>query len=160
MSLDRFHDAQARSYRDALEEMRSGQKTSHWIWFILPQLEGLGGSPTARHYAMRDIAEALDYLGDPVLRARYKEIVSAVGNQICSGTPVETLMGGRTDALKLASSLTLFCEAARILETRDASADMRELALNCEEILAAISSQGYPPCQATLSKLEGRNLPN
>lgn len=159
MSLDRFHEAQSRAYSHALEEMKAGRKTSHWIWFVFPQIDGLGSSPTARLYAIRDIDEALGYLRDPVLRARYGEMIATVGMQVRSGIPVETLMGGRTDALKLVSSLTLFREAARILETRDASTEMREMALDCDYILNSISAQGYPPCQGTLSRLGAGNRP-
>ena len=70
MSLDRFHDAQASpsaGYDTALAEIRRGRKTSHWIWYIFPQLAGLGRSSTARAYAIRDLAEACEYLRDPLL---------------------------------------------------------------------------------------------
>jgi uncharacterized protein (DUF1810 family) len=110
MSLERFHEAQAsRSVGSdtALAEIRRGRKTSHWIWYIFPQLDGLGRSSTARTYALRDLAEACAYLRDPLLRARYEEIAGAVSDKLARGRALEALMGSSTDALKLASSLTL-----------------------------------------------------
>lgn len=106
VSLDRFHNAQASpsaGYETALAEIRRGRKTSHWIWYIFPQIEGLGHSSTARAYAIRDLAEACDYLCDPILRARYEEIAAAVSEQLATGRALEDLMGGSTDALKLVS---------------------------------------------------------
>jgi uncharacterized protein (DUF1810 family) len=115
MSLERFHQAQADAaagYSTALAEMRSGRKTSHWIWYIFPQLTGLGRSGVAQYYAIRDLDEAREYLRDPVLGARYAEISAAVGEKLEAGVSVERLMSGSIDALKLASSLTLFRAAA------------------------------------------------
>src|SRR6266576_6693392 len=103
----RFHKAQASplaGYDTALAEIRTGDKRSHWIWYIFPQIEGLGRSSTARAYAVQDLGEACAYLRDPILRERYEEIVAAVSDQLPRGIRVEDLMGGRTDALKLASS--------------------------------------------------------
>src|SRR5476649_2412596 len=101
MSLDRFHQAQAgrrAGYASALAEMRAGRKSSHWIWYIFPQIDGLGHSSTARAYALRDLDGACAYLGDPVLRARYVEIANAVAEHLARGAPIEELMGGSTDA--------------------------------------------------------------
>src|SRR6266700_354135 len=111
MSLKRFHEAQAArwgGHDTALAEIWAGGKRSHWIWYIFPQIEGLGRSSTARAYALRDLDEACAYLRDPILRARYEEIVAAVSEQLTRGIGVENLMASRTDALKLVSSLTLF----------------------------------------------------
>src|SRR5437879_11177144 len=111
MSLERFHEAQARhwaGYDTALAEIRAGGKRNHWIWYIFPQIEGLGRSSTARAYAIQDLGEACDYLRDPILFARYEEILAAVGEQLTRRIRLEDLMGGRIDALKLVSSLTLF----------------------------------------------------
>src|SRR6266568_5413660 len=99
MSLERFHEAQAKrsgGYDTALAEIRAGGKRSHWIWYIFPQIEGLGRSSTARAYAMHDLGAACAYLRDPILRARYEEIVAAVSEQLVSGTRLEDLMGSRT----------------------------------------------------------------
>jgi len=108
--LDRFVAAQdaGGTYGQALAELRAGRKTSHWMWFVLPQLAGLGRSPTARHYAVRDLDEARAYLAHPVLGPRLRETAAALldggGND-----PVAVL--GSTDALKLRSSATLFARA-------------------------------------------------
>ena len=76
--LSRFLKAQEQDYEQALREIRSGRKRSHWMWYIFPQIQGLGFSPTAQYYAIRDLQEARDYLAHPVLGARLKEISSAL----------------------------------------------------------------------------------
>jgi uncharacterized protein (DUF1810 family) len=152
MSLERFHEAQASrwaGYDTALAEIRAGGKRSHWIWYILPQIEGLGRSSTARAYAMQDLGEACAYLRDPILRARYEEIVAAVGEQLVR---VEALMGGRTDALKLASSLTLFRAAAEQLAPEDPV--YASLAERLAALLTQTSGQGYPACDFTLGRID------
>ncbi len=154
MSLKRFHEAQAShlaGYDTALAEIRRGRKTSHWIWYIFPQIDGLGRSPTARQYALRDLAEARAYLRDPLLRARYEEIASAARDQLNKGRALEELMGGSIDAIKLASSLTLFRAAARSLAGEDST--FETLAQLCESILEQTAGQGHPPCAQTLARL-------
>ena len=154
MSLERFHEAQARhgpGYDTALTEIRAGGKRSHWIWYIFPQIEGLGRSSTARAYALGDLGEACAYLGDPILRARYEEIVAAVSEQLTRGVGVEDLMGGRTDALKLVSSLTLFRAAAERLSREDPV--YASLAERLSALLTQTSAQGYPACDFTLSRI-------
>lgn len=156
MSLERFHNAQASpsaGYDTALAELRRGRKSSHWIWYIFPQIEGLGRSSTARAYALRDLAEACAYLRDPILRPRYEEIAGAVREQLARGRSLEDLMGGRTDALKLVSSLTLFRAAAKSLAGDDPTLD--SLAQRCDSILEQTSAQSYPPCAPTLSLVTG-----
>jgi uncharacterized protein (DUF1810 family) len=156
MSLDRFHKAQASAsngYDTALAEIRRGRKTSHWIWYIFPQIEGLGRSSTARAYAIRDLAEACEYLRDPLLRARYEEIAGGVSEQLASGRALEDLMGGSIDALKLVSSLTLFRAAAQRLVADDPTFNF--LAQRCDSILGQTNAQGYPPCAQTRSRLTG-----
>jgi uncharacterized protein (DUF1810 family) len=154
MSLKRFHQAQAgrsAGYDTALAEIRAGGKRSHWIWYIFPQIEGLGRSSTARAYAMRDLAEACAYLRDPILRARYEEMVAAVSEQLGRGIRVEDLMGGTTDALKLASSLTLFRAAAKQLAREDpAYASLTE---QLAALLGQTSEQGYSACDFTLARI-------
>ena len=76
--LSRFHAAQARDYDTALSEIRAGRKRSHWIWYIFPQIRGLGYSSTAQYYALEDLGEAKAYLADPVLRQRLLEISGAL----------------------------------------------------------------------------------
>jgi uncharacterized protein (DUF1810 family) len=152
MNLSRFHLAQASptaGYDTAVAEIRLGRKTSHWIWYIFPQIDGLGRSSTARAYAIRHLAEACEYLRDPLLRARYEEIAGAVGGQLTRGRALEDLMGSGTDALKLVSSLTLFRAAAQSLTGEDPIFD--SLARRCDSILGQTSAQGYQPCAQTLA---------
>jgi len=152
MSLARFHEAQDgrwSGYATALAEMRAGRKSSHWIWYIFPQLDGLGRSSTAQHYALRDLEEACEYLGDSVLRQRYEEIATAVAEQVSRGAPIEHLMGGSTDAYKLVSSLTLFRATANRL-----GSDYANLAECCDTILKQAAAQGYPPCAFTLEQIK------
>ena len=154
MSLERFHEAQASrwaGYDTALAEIRDGGKRSHWIWYIFPQIEGLGRSSTARAYALRDLSEACAYLRDPILRTRYGEIAGAVNEQLVRGIRVEDLMGGRTDALKLVSSLTLFRAAAEQLAREDPT--FASLAERLVTLLTQTCEQGYPPCDFTLARI-------
>jgi uncharacterized protein (DUF1810 family) len=154
MSLERFHKAQARrgpGYDTALAEIRAGGKRSHWIWYIFPQIEGLGRSSTARAYAIEDLAEACAYLRDPILRARYEEIVAAVSRQLARGIRVEDLMGSQIDALKLVSSLTLFRAAAEQLTREDPAFAL--LAERLAALLKRTSEQGYPACEFTLARI-------
>ena len=155
MSLERFYEAQANrwvGYDTALAEIRAGGKRSHWIWYIFPQIEGLGRSSTARAYALRDLGEACAYLGDPILRGRYEEIVSAVGEQLARGLPVEDLMGSQIDALKMVSSLTLFRAAAERLSREDP--DYAELAERLSALLGQTTRQNYPACDFTLARID------
>jgi uncharacterized protein (DUF1810 family) len=109
-ALDRFVTAQQDgAYADALGELRHGRKTSHWMWFVFPQIEGLGSSAMARRYAIRSLAEARAYLAHPVLGARLRESARAVAD----GPAADALaLLGPVDAQKLRSSMTLFARAA------------------------------------------------
>jgi uncharacterized protein (DUF1810 family) len=107
--LDRFVAAQAPVYAAALQELRRGRKASHWMWFIFPQLAGLGRSPTAQHFAIRSLGEARAYLAHPILGERLRTATEAVLEH--GGTPAETIFGS-VDAMKLRSSMTLFARAA------------------------------------------------
>ena len=105
-NLERFIDAQRDVYETALAELRAGSKQSHWMWFVFPQLAGLGRSPTARFYAIASIDEAHAYLEHPLLGARLRECVDALLPWAGKRTPEQIL--GSIDATKLRSSLTLF----------------------------------------------------
>ncbi len=109
--LTRFVTAQDQggTYATALAELRSGRKRSHWMWFVLPQLAGLGRSATAQHYGIAGLAEARDYLDHPVLGPRLVECAQAL-LALPGDDPVAVL--GSVDALKLRSSMTLFARAA------------------------------------------------
>lgn len=106
--LDRFVMAQAATYEMALAEIRRGAKRSHWMWYIFPQIAGLGSSDMARHYAIASLDEARAYLAHPLLGTRLRECVGAL--QDLTGTTVSAVFG-EIDAMKLRSSLTLFAEA-------------------------------------------------
>ena len=154
MSLERFHEAQAGRWArhdTALAEIRAGGKRSHWIWYIFPQIEGLGRSSTARAYAIRDLGEACAYLRDPILRARYEEIVATVSEQLNRGVRVEDLMGSQIDALKLISSLTLFRAAADQLGRENST--LASLAERLSALLEQTTRQGYPACDFTLARI-------
>ena len=108
--LDRFLAAQRETWPTALAELHAGAKRSHWMWFIFPQIAGLGRSETARVYAIRDLEEARAYLAHPVLGARLIEATEAMLRHVGSRSAEAVL--GPIDAMKLASSMTLFEAAA------------------------------------------------
>ena len=107
--LRRFVDAQAQTYDQALAEMRSGRKRTHWMWFVFPQITGLGHSGMAQRFAVQDLDEAKAYLAHPVLGPRLREAATAL-TDLDTADPVEVF--GSTDAIKLRSSMTLFAVAA------------------------------------------------
>lgn len=107
--LGRFVAAQEDIYETALAEIRRGGKRTHWMWFIFPQLRGLGHSAMAQKYGIGSLEEARAYLDHPVLGSRYRECVAALQDLI--DTNADEVFG-RTDAMKLRSSLTLFGEAS------------------------------------------------
>ncbi len=106
--LQRFVDAQASIYAQVCAELRDGRKQSHWMWFIFPQIEGLGHSEMARRFAISSRDEAVAYLAHPVLGPRLRECTSLV-NRIEGRTAREIL--GSPDDLKFRSSMTLFAAA-------------------------------------------------
>jgi uncharacterized protein (DUF1810 family) len=108
MTLERFVEAQAGAYDRALGELRAGRKASHWMWFIFPQIAGLGRSGTARFYAVADLGEARAYLAHPLLGPR---LVGATRMIIAAPGSAEAILGP-VDAVKLRSSMTLFEAAA------------------------------------------------
>jgi uncharacterized protein (DUF1810 family) len=108
--LSRFIDAQdsGDTYERALAELRRGRKTSHWMWFVFPQVAGLGHSATSRRYAISSLDEARAYLAHPVLGTRLRECSGVVAN----AAPGAVAIFGSVDAQKLRSSMTLFLRAA------------------------------------------------
>ncbi|MDP5279426.1 DUF1810 domain-containing protein [Sphingomonas sp. DG1-23] len=107
--LERFVEAQQHIYPQALAELREGRKRSHWMWFVFPQIAGLGHSETALLYAIADLAEARAYLAHPLLGRRLAEATDAILAH--AGRTPEAMLGG-IDAVKLRSSMTLFEAAA------------------------------------------------
>ena len=107
--LQRFIDAQNPVYDKVCSELRDGRKKSHWMWFVFPQIEGLGSSPMARKFAISSLAEAAAYLEHPVLGPRLTECAGLVN--LVEGRSVEQIFG-HPDDLKFRSSLTLFARAS------------------------------------------------
>ena len=105
MNLSRFLDAQAPLYATALAELQDGKKQTHWIWFVLPQLRGLGTSHNATYYGIENAAEAAAYLAQPVLGARLRECVAAL--LVHKDKSAHAILGSPDDA-KFRSCLTLF----------------------------------------------------
>jgi len=103
--LSRFTNAQERIYDSVLEELRGGQKRTHWMWFIFPQIDGLAHSATSKHYAIKSIEEARQYLNHPVLGTRLLECAETV--LAIEGRSISEIFG-YPDDLKLKSSMTLF----------------------------------------------------
>lgn len=112
--LDRFRRAQRGSYDEALSEIRAGRKNGHWMWYVFPQLSGLGMSATSLYYGIRSLGEARAYFDDPVLGARLREISEAL---LELSTSDASAVFWYPDDLKLRSCMTLFAAAAPECET-------------------------------------------
>jgi uncharacterized protein (DUF1810 family) len=156
MNLERFKEAQNQAdsgFDLALREMRDGHKRSHWIWYVFPQLAGLGQSPAARLYAIADVAEAMAYLRDPVLFDRLRTVTTTAATHAMAGVPLATLMGSTIDVLKLVSSLTLFERVARDVARNDGNEEHLAFARSAAALLELAESQGYPRCRYTLERL-------
>lgn len=151
--LERFKTAQespGSGFDTALAEIRAGRKRSHWIWYIFPQLAGLGGSARSKTFAIEGEDEAEDYLRDPLLRARLLQITAAAAGQLQDGTtPLVELMGSEIDAQKLVSSMTLFGAVARTLHGIEGLDEYEALATAADRVLTVAASQGYPACAIT-----------
>lgn len=109
LDLSRFTDAQEPTYATALAELRSGYKRTHWIWFVFPQLKGLGYSSNAERYGLSGLAEARAYLAHPVLGERLREAIAVMLEHEAKGA---SSVLGELDAMKFRSCLTLFSLAA------------------------------------------------
>jgi uncharacterized protein (DUF1810 family) len=149
--LDRFRQAQDGdpTFDEALRELRGGRKTSHWIWYVFPQLRGLGSSPMAVRYGLDGVGEASAYLQDPVLADRLARGAAAVRSQLEGGVRLDDLMGSEIDATKLVSSMTVFGAVARAEAARSPSSTVTALADDGEAILRAAEAQGYERCELT-----------
>jgi uncharacterized protein (DUF1810 family) len=104
-NLNRFIEAQAKNYTDALAEIKNGKKRSHWMWYVFPQIKGLGFSETARYYSINDVDEANDYINHPILGSRLIEISKALLS--LDSNDANAILGSPDD-MKLKSSMTLF----------------------------------------------------
>ena len=107
--LNRFVEAQAESYADAIAELRAGRKETHWSWYVFPQIRGLGSSPTSVRYAISSLAEAVAYLNHAILGSRLRECVALMN--LHQGLSANDVLGD-IDARKFQSCLTLFTQAA------------------------------------------------
>jgi uncharacterized protein (DUF1810 family) len=157
--LERFktaHDRPGAGFAAAVSEIHAGRKQGHWIWYVFPQLSGLGHSAMSQTYGISSVAEAADYLRDPVLRSRLFIITTAVAEQLRRGAPLAAVMGSSIDALKLVSSLTLFSEVARRLCVSEGPESYESLVQLTEQVLDGAASQGYGRCGYTLALLAGR----
>jgi uncharacterized protein (DUF1810 family) len=152
IDLQKFIDAQHSSVDRAFAEIEAGRKTSHWMWYVFPQVSGLGLSPTSRRYAIASLEEAEAFLVHPVLGPRYRRMVDAVWDQVVdSGVTISDLFGSPDDA-KLVSSLTLFAGVAR--QRGSPGPDLKAFIARAEEILEAAYTQRHGPCTTTEQFLE------
>jgi uncharacterized protein (DUF1810 family) len=154
--LERFKAAQDSphdGFDSALRELRSGHKQGHWIWYIFPQLRGLGFSSLASTYGIRDPVEAGEYLADPVLCQRLLIATTAVLERLRHQVGLDELMGSQTDVLKLVSSLTLFQHVASRLHESGGLDEHRLLAQAAGAVLDIAAARNLPRCAFTLNRL-------
>jgi uncharacterized protein (DUF1810 family) len=147
VDLDRFVGAQRGNFERALSEIVAGGKQSHWMWYVFPQVAGLGLSPTSMRYAINSVSEAEALLLHPVLGDRYRQIVGAVWHQVVDdGVTIHQLFGSPDD-IKLVSSLTLFAAAGRRID-QPAPAILAFVA-QADDVLQVAYSQGFHRCTTT-----------
>jgi len=154
--LERFREAQDAPHAGfavALRELQAGRKASHWIWYVFPQLAGLGRSSTAAYYGLAGVEEAADYLRDRVLGDRLVTATAVVRTHLAHTKArrahLEELMGSQIDALKLVSCMTLFQHAAKALYAMDPQPRFAVMAEHTDAILAAAAADGYGRCVYT-----------
>jgi len=145
-TISRFLEAQNAShpsaYDRALAELRAGRKRSHWIWFVLPQLQGLGRSAMAQRYGINGLEEAKAYLAEPTLLSRLEEVTAVIAEQLHQQEQtLERLMGGNLDATKTISCLSLF-EAAGL---SSAEGLLNQLGRRCSKTQALLTAPATPP---------------
>jgi uncharacterized protein (DUF1810 family) len=153
----RAQDSARDGFETALRELTAGRKRSHWIWYIFPQLDGLGRSAMAVEYGVRGVEEAAAYLRDDVLRQRLLQLTDIVAAHLAR-TPapdLDLLMGSEIDAQKLVSSMTLFRAVAHRLHDAGPMPELAALEANADRILRAAAAQGYAECAFTLQQLAG-----
>jgi uncharacterized protein (DUF1810 family) len=156
-AFDHFKNAQNSpddGFQSALEEIWAGRKTGHWIWYVFPQISGLGRSGASQTFAIGGEEEAEAFLRDSELRSRYLVIAEAVASQLKRGKSLRELMGSDIDAKKLVSSLTLFSHVGRKLRDSERVDAYSALTAVADEILSVAAAEGYPPCAHTLKRLQ------
>lgn len=144
VDLGRFRAMRSEHGR-ALTEIRAGRKRSHWMWYVFPQIAGLGSSDMARRYGITSLDEAAAYLDDPELGPDYAEMADAVWQQVVAvDVTIHDLFGSPDDS-KLVSSLTLFAGVAR-----QRHPELSEMVTTVDGILSTAHGQGLAPCRPTL----------
>ncbi len=153
-ALERFRRAQSSDtagFEAARAELVSGRKVGHWMWYIFPQLKGLGASDISRFYALRDRDEATAYLSDHVLGTRLAEMTGLVDAKLKRGIRLEILFDGSIDARKLVSSLTLFELAARRGAAEAFPFRREDFNRHCAAVLGTADREGFERCFYTVS---------
>ena len=156
-SLSRFIEAQAdphSGYEVALKELQAGRKTSHWIWYIFPQLAELGRSSTAKFYGLSGLKETGDYLRHSVLGSRIEIATAVVREKLEQSITLNELMGSAVDSAKLISSLTLFEAALNRFNENDQPLDYATFSVNVSAVLRITEQQGFPRCAFTLAEMK------
>ena len=148
--FDTFHTSNLQSYPTALREIKEGEKTSHWIWYILPQLASLGSSHHAIWYGIKSFPEAQQYLKDDILGPRLIEISEEILHQLKKGIRVSTLMGSGIDASKLLSCVTLFYFVSYQTQYEGLFNTLRQL---CEKKLKRQDRKTIQFCEVSMEKL-------
>lgn len=141
--LSRFVDGYRHDFERALDEIEAGRKRSHWMWYIFPQVSGLGISAMSQRYAIESVEEAHAFLTHPVLGSGYRQLVAAVWHQVVEGDLSIHALFGSPDDSKLVSSLTLFAGVAR------SDPELGSFADRAQEILGAAFAEGLAPCAVT-----------
>jgi uncharacterized protein (DUF1810 family) len=144
--LSRF-EAHQNDFDRAVSEIETGRKRSHWMWYIFPQVAGLGISHTSRIYAIESVAEAEAFMLHPTLGPAYRHIVDAVWHQVVEEEVTVSALFGSPDDAKLVSSLTLFAAVAR--RVQQPSADIANFATQADDILRLAYAQGLQRCTTT-----------
>jgi uncharacterized protein (DUF1810 family) len=143
-NLQRFLSAQnqsgSNSYFSAIDEIKSGAKSSHWIWYVFPQIK-MGSSWNSEYFAIKSSTEAVAFLKHNQLRNRYSDISEQILIKLEAGRDINSLMGSTIDALKLTSSMTLFSAISH-----NCHDDIKSV---LDQSLNLIQSQGVPRCQIT-----------
>jgi uncharacterized protein (DUF1810 family) len=147
IDLSRFVSAHAGNFERALNEIEGGRKVTHWMWYIFPQVAGLGVSAMSQRYAIQSMHEAEAFLVHPDLGVNYRRAVDAARHQVIEQNVTITELFGSPDDAKLVSSLTLFSGVARHVDPTQVAITI--CATQADEILQAAFSQGFAPCTIT-----------
>lgn len=152
-ALERFIQAQEQgdpaSYATALRELQAGRKKDHWIWYVVPQLKGLGSSRHSSFYGLDKIEEAKSYLLHPLLSERHAECLAVLLVRLQEGDQLKQVLGS-TDAQKLLSSITLMRQALLAGAPNDSQQGLPRM---IDTLFQLLAQHGYGPCRSTLQNL-------